>query len=124
MNISNPSLLSTISADLIINGIADEIIMERKKEISNRNLIVNDILNGYLVESKLTCPIRYLLLPDYFTGKSFEICALQAGVQVFGAERFTVGNKPAEKAARISVITPSTINDLTEGAQRLKKILS
>ena len=54
-----------------------------------------------LVESKLTCPIRYLLLPDYFTGKSFEICALQAGVQVFGAERFTVGNKPAEKAARI-----------------------
>lgn len=124
MNISNPSLLSTISADLIINGIADEIIMERKKEISNRNLIVNDILNGYLLESKLTCPIRYLLLPDYFTGKSFEICALQAGVQVFGAERFTVGNKPAEKTARISVITPSTINDLTEGAQRLKKILS
>ena len=53
MNISNPSLLSTISADLIINGIADEIIMERKKEISNRNLIVNDILNGYLVVHKI-----------------------------------------------------------------------
>lgn len=124
MNISNPALLSTISAGLIMNGIADEIIMERKNEISNRNLIANEILNGYLVESKITCPIRYLLLPDYFTGKSFEICASQAGVQVFGAERFTVGNKPADKTARISIITPPTIAELTEGLQRLKKILS
>ena len=49
--------------------------------------------------------MRYLRLPDYFTGKSFEICAKQAGVQVYGAERFSVGNKPAEKAVRISVIT-------------------
>ena len=61
------------TAELIINGIADEVITEHKKEITNRNLIVNEILNGYLVESKLTCPIRYLLLPDSFTGKSFEV---------------------------------------------------
>jgi len=29
MNISNPALLATISADLIINGTADEIMKER-----------------------------------------------------------------------------------------------
>lgn len=124
MNISNPALLATISAGLIESGIADEIITERKQEIVKRNLIANEILNGYLKESELTCPIRYLILPEYFTGKSFEICAEQAGVQVFGAERFSVGNKPAEKSVRISVITPPTINDLTEGLRRLKKILS
>ena len=61
------------TAELIINGIADEVITERKKEITNRNIIVNEILNVYLVERKLTCPIRYLLLPDSFTGKSFEV---------------------------------------------------
>ena len=124
MNISNPALLSTISAGLIENGIAEEIIAKRKQEIIKRNMIANEILNGYLRESELTCPIRCLLLPEYFTGKSFEICAEQAGVQVFGAERFSVGNKPAEKSVRISVISPPTIDDLTEGLRRLKKILS
>lgn len=123
MNISNSALLATISAELILNGVADEIIKERKNEILKRNLIADEILKGYLVESKLTCPIRYLLLPDYFTGKSFEICALQAGVQVFGAERFTVGNKPADKTARISIITPPAIAELAEGLKRLKMIL-
>ena len=78
MNISNPALLATISADLIINGTADEIMKERKTEILYCNQIVNEMRNGYIVESKLTCPIRYLL-------------------------------------------TPPTINDLTEGIQRLKK---
>lgn len=121
MNISNPALLATISADLIINGTADEIMKERETEILHCNQIVNEMRNSYIVESKLTCQIQYLLLPDYFTGKSFEIYALQAGVQVYGAERFTVGNKPADKTARISVITHPTINDLTEGIQRLKK---
>ena len=67
--------------------------------------------------------MRYLRLPDYFTGKSFEICAKQAGVQVYGAERFSVGNKPAEKAVRISVITPPSIGDLEEGITRLRGIL-
>lgn len=124
MNISNPSLLATISAGLIENGMADEIITERKQEIVNRNMIVNEILYGYLRESELTCPFRYILLPEYFTGRSFEICAEQAGVEVFGAERFSVGNKSVEKSARISVITPPTIDDLTEGLRRLKKILS
>ena len=124
MNISNPALLSTISAGLIENGIAWEIIAERKQEIVKRNMIANEILNGYLRESELTCPIRYLLLPEYFTGKSFEICAEQAGVQLLGAERFSVGNKSAEKSVRISVVSPLTIDDLTEGLRRLKKILS
>ncbi len=123
-NISNPALLTTISAGLIESGVADEIINERKQEIIKRNLITNEILGRFLVDSELTCPFRYLLLPDYFTGKSFEICAEQAGVQVFGAERFSVGNKPAEKTVRISVITPPTAEFLTDALTRLKKILS
>jgi len=123
-NISNSALLATISAGLIESGVADEIINERKQEIIKRNLITNEILDGFLINSELTCPFRYLSLPDYFTGKSFEICAEQAGVQVFGSERFSVGNKPAEKAARISVITPPTVEILTDALTRLKKILS
>lgn len=124
MNISISPLLATLSAGLIEAGIADEIIAERKKLIVERNQIVNEILKGYPVMGDLTCPLRYILLPDYFTGKSFEICAKEAGVQVYGAERFAVGNKPVPKAVRISITTPASLEELTEGISRLKKIMS
>lgn len=123
MNISISPLLATVSASLIEDGTAEMIVAERKKDIIGRNQIINDILSGYLEESEPTCPLRYLHLPEYFTGKSFEICAKQMGVLVYGAERFSVGNRPAEKSVRISVTSPQTIEDLTDGVKRLKTIL-
>lgn len=123
MNIAISPLLATVSASLIEDGTADEIIAERQKDIIRRNQILNEILPEFLEESELTSPLRYLHLPEYFTGKSFEICAKQMGVLVCGAERFSVGNKPAEKAVRISVTSPQSIEDLAEGAKRLQKIL-
>ena len=84
-------------------------------------------INWKLVAGRLRVHTEYnnnaLTLPDYFTGKSFEICAKQAGGQVYGAERFSVGNTPAEKAVRISVITPPSMGDLEEGIRRLRGIL-
>lgn len=124
MNIAISPLLATLSAALIEDGIADTIIEEHKKEIAKRNRIVNEIMEGVPVAGELTCPLRYIYLPEYFTGKSFEICAKEAGVQVYGAERFVVGNKPAEKAVRIAVTTPATIEELAKGMRRLRKLLS
>lgn len=123
MNIAISPLLATVSAALIEDGAADKIMEERKQGIAERNLIINEMLNGYVMPGGLTAPLRYIQLPEYFTGKSFEICARQAGVEVCGAERFAVGNKPAEKAVRISVTTPPTIEILTEGLKRLEEIL-
>lgn len=123
MNISISPFLATISAALIEDGTADEIIAERKKGIMERNHIVNKILDGFVLPSELTSPLRYIQLPDHFTGKNFEICARQAGVEVYGAERFFVGNKVPEKAVRISVITPPSLEVLTEGVRRLKSLL-
>lgn len=123
MNIATSPLLATVSAGLIEDGIADEIIDERKKRIAERNQIVNDILGEIPAAGELTSPLRYIQLPEYFTGKSFEICARESGVQVYGAERFVVGNKPAPKTIRISVTTPPTVSDLAEGMRRLKNLL-
>ena len=123
MNIAISPLLATVSAALIEDGAADEIMAQRKRGIAERNLVVNEMLNGYVTPSGLTAPLRYIQLPEHFTGKSFEICARQAGVEVCGAERFTVGNRPAEKAVRISVTTPPTTEILTEGVRRLNEIL-
>lgn len=123
MNISNPAVLTEVATGLIESDMVDEIITERRQEIEKRNTIANKILKDYLAKSELSCPFRWLLLPEHFTGEKFEVCAGQAGVEVFGAERFTVGNKPADRAVRISVITPPTAKILTEGLERLKKIL-
>lgn len=123
MNIAISPLLATVSAGLIEEGIADEIIAERKRMIAERNLIVNEILAGYVTVSELTCPLRYIELPQHFTGKSFEICAEKAGVWVYGAERFVIGNKPAPKTVRIAVTTPSNTEDLSEGLRRLLELL-
>lgn len=123
MNIAVSPLLATVSAGLIEDGITDEIIEERKRLIIERNLIINEVLGEYVTPSALTCPLRYIQLPEHFTGKSFEICAEQSGVQVYGAERFVIGNKPAPKTVRIAVTTPAGIEDLSEGLQRLQKLL-
>lgn len=123
MNIAISPLLATVSAGLIEDGIADEIIAERKRMIAERNFIVNKVLEDCAAASEPTCPLRYIRLPEYFTGKSFEICAEKAGVQVYGAERFAIGNKPAPKTIRIAVTTPASIEDLTEGVQRLRELL-
>ena len=123
MNISISPLLATISAALMEEGAADEILAERQNGILERNLIVDRILKGFVVPCEPTAPLRYIRLPEHFTGKSFEICAKQAGVEVYGAERFSVGNKTPEKAIRISVVTPPTLEILTDGLNRLRILL-
>lgn len=123
MNISISPLLATASAALIEDGAADEIVAARKKDIRERNVVVNQILKESVLPGELTAPLRYVRLPEYFTGKSFEICARQAGVEVYGAERFCVGSGILEKAVRISVITPPSLEILTEGLNRLKALL-
>ena len=123
MNISISPLLATVSAALIEDGVADEIIAERQSGIMERNLIVNKILDGFVMPGGLTAPLRYLQLPEHFTGKSFEICARQAGVEVYGAERFSVGNRLPEKAIRISITSPPSLEVLTDGLERLRELL-
>ena len=123
INISISPLLATVSAALIEDGTADKILAERKKELTERNLVVNKILDGFVTPSGLTSPLRSVQLPGHFTGKSFEICAREAGVEVYGAERFFVGNKVPEKTIRISVITPPSLEILTDGVTRLKALL-
>ena len=123
MNISVSPLLATVSAGLIEDGLADEIVAERKQELRQRNLAADEILAGYLAAAEPTCPLRYLHLPERFTGEQFERRAEAAGVQVYGAERFAIGNRPAPKTARIAVTTPATLAELTEGLRRLKRAL-
>lgn len=123
MNIAVSPLLATVAAGLIEEGIADEIVAERRAGIIERNRIVNVLLDGIPVDGNLNSPLRYIRLPERCTGTDFERRAREAGVQVYGAERFAVGNRAVPDAIRISVTSPATAEQLAEGVRRLKRAL-
>ena len=50
--------------------------------------------------------------------------ALSKGVQVFGAERFAVGNTSPERAVRLSICTPETLEELEDGLKILSSMFS
>ena len=47
----------------------------------------------------------------------------ELGVNVFGAEKFTVGDATAPAAARISLTGAKSINELAAGLQLVKRVL-
>lgn len=123
MNIAISPLLATVAAGLIEEGIADEIVAERKTEIAQRNQIVDEILGAGRADGASASPLRYIRLPKGCTGRLFENRAKAAGVQVYGTERFSVGNRIFEEAVRLSVTTPGTPEELAEGIRRIRTLL-
>ena len=47
-------------------------------------------------------------MPDKFTGVQFELLASKAGVQVYAAERFAVGNAKPVNAVRLAIAAPES----------------
>ncbi len=112
-----------IICQLIDSSIADKIVKERKEMTVERNRLADSILNDYCLLGDNYCGFRWLLLPEGWIGKTFEACAKSAGVQVYCAERFAVGNSPVPSAVRISITAPKDLAELENGLCILKSIL-
>lgn len=108
---------------LITNGIAHQILAYFKQTIFERNQLVNTVLSDYTLLGDLHCNFRFLLLPEGWSGKSFEMCAKKAGVQVYCAERFAISYTPVPAAVRLAITAPSTLEELEKGLQLLKSLL-
>lgn len=109
---------------LIESSLADKIIQERQESIVTRNRIADSILNDCRLLGDKFCNFRWLLLPEGWTGKAFETCAKSAGVQIYCAERFAVGNALVPAAVRIAITAPKDLAELETGLNILKSILS
>lgn len=55
------------------------------------------------------------MLPEGWTGRSFERLAKKAGVTVYAAERFAVGSSPVPPAVRICSTAPQSVALLKKG---------
>ena len=108
---------------LINSPIGDKIVKERKEMVVKRNNLTDSILKDYNLLGDKYCNFRWLLLPEGWNGKIFETCAKNAGVQVYCAERFAVGNTPVPAAVRISIVAPKDLDELEKGLNIIKSIL-
>ncbi len=123
MNISISPFVLELAARLIHTGLADKIAGERRQYTLEQNRVVAANLGNYEIYGEEECPFRWVILPEAFTGKSFEICARNEGVQVYSGERFLVGNSADRRAVRISVTAARNPAEFEEGIRILKRIL-
>lgn len=123
INISVSPLLGQAAATLIQSGKADIILSQRQAFIIERNHIVNEYLSAYHLKGDDTCPFRWLILPDGFTGHVFEQLARASKVQVYAADRFLVGNTIPYEAIRISVVSEENTDHFIKGIQIIQMLL-
>ncbi len=122
-NITVAPFLLELSARLIHSKKADAIAAERREYTRQQNQIFNRYLGKFEIQGEDNCPFHWILLPEVFTGKSFEICAKNEGVQVYSGERFLVGNSRTPGAVRISVTAARNPAEFEEGIKILRRIL-
>ncbi|OIJ16536.1 GntR family transcriptional regulator [Anaerobacillus alkalidiazotrophicus] len=124
LNISVSPLLAELAARMIVSNQFEELIEGHRQQAIRRNQTVNRYLADYTCLGDETGIFRWLLLPGKMTGAEFERLAAQQGVQVYAAERFVVGNSCPERAVRVSVCAPETLEELERGLMIIKRLLN
>jgi DNA-binding transcriptional MocR family regulator len=107
----------------IRDGKADKVIDLKRKEAAKRFAMAGKILRDYSFTGQATGFFIWLSLPAPWRGLIFEQRMRELGVNVFGAEKFTVGDAPAPAAARISLTGTKSIDELAAGLQLIKRVL-
>ncbi|WP_185113074.1 MULTISPECIES: PLP-dependent aminotransferase family protein [Peribacillus] len=123
LNITVSPLLAELAARTIISNQFEGMIAGHRKQTIRRNQVVNRYLAGYACLGAETSIFRWLLLPGKITGAGFEALAAEQGVQVYAAERFVVGKSSPERAVRVSICAPETMEELERGLRILERLL-
>ena len=120
-------MASPISAELacswIMDGTADAAVEAKRQEARSRNCAAAQLLAGYVYQGHETGFFVWLHLPEPWSGAALELRAREAGVNLFGAERFGVGHEPLPAAVRISLSGPKSLDDLANGLDVVRRIL-
>ncbi|MEC1420949.1 aminotransferase-like domain-containing protein [Bacillus subtilis] len=123
LNITVSPLLAELTARTIVSNQFEVLIESHREQTIRRNQIVNRYFAGYTCLGVETGIFRWLMLPGKMTGAQFEELAARHGVQVYAAERFVVGNSCPERAVRVSVCAPKTLEELEQGLMILRRLL-
>ncbi|MBG0777812.1 MAG: PLP-dependent aminotransferase family protein [Desulfovibrionaceae bacterium] len=118
-----PPLNVELAALWIKDGTADRVVAAKCAELARRNALAERVLAEFDCVGLRTGFLRWLRLPEPWTGGAFEAACRAAGANVFGAERFAVGDTPPPAAARISVSAAMDAAELRRGLEILADVL-
>lgn len=119
-----PPLNAELASMWINDGTADRIIEEKRTEAAKRYMIACDMFDGFRFRGKPTGFYLWLDLPEPWTGKTLEAAAHAQNVNVFGSEKFAVGETVPPAAARISLTGEEDIDDFRHGLWVLWNLLT
>lgn len=123
MQIAPPALLMQLFTRILLSGRFDEIRRLRTKDVEERNKIFDEIIKDCEHIGNSHSPIRWITLSKHISPTQFEALALSHNLQIYSADRFTVGSEPIPNAIRVSLISAQQINVYKEGLQILQKLL-
>ena len=118
-----PSLNAELASEWIKDGTADKVVRLKQDEAGKRFSAVKDLLSGLTYFGKPTGLFLWIKLPEPWRGYSLEARAREAGVNIFGAEKFAVGDSIVPAMARISISGARTTDELLQGVNILLEIL-
>ena len=124
MQIAPPALLMQLFTRIILSGLFEEIRRLRIKDLEERNRLFDEILKDCENTGDFHSPIRWVTLPEHIAPAQFEAMALSHNLQVYSADRFTVGSESVPNAIRVSLISTQQIEVYKEGLDILKKLLN
>ncbi len=124
MNLAVSPLNVEIVNRILASPLLPQLLAQKRDILVRRNTIADRMLSGYELQGPPNCCFRWLQLPKGQRGQEFEDAARRAGVQVFCAERFSVGKAEAPNAVRICVSAPRTEQELIRGLERIQATLA
>lgn len=119
-----PALMGEVFAQWYHDGVVDETITRRKKELAIRQEIARDILQGYKIRSHSTSYHVWLELPEGWSSMKFAIEAQMRGVATSPAEIFAYDSRSGINAVRLSVGAVSDRVHMRTGLEILRNILA
>lgn len=107
----------------IADGTADRVMEAKRCEAAKRTALAAEILGDLVYEKIETGFFIWLCLPPPWQGVDFELRMRNHGVNIFGAEKFVVGDAPVPAAARISLTGARSLKELAHGLRLIKSVL-
>ena len=119
-------MVPPLNVEIVTKWIADGDMVaarERKRaEARRRSVLVRQVLNCGTLHMSGTDFFCWWELPEPWCGRTFEAAARKAGVNVFSAEKFIVGDAEAPRALRVGLTGMEHISELEKGLGILREI--
>lgn len=96
-----PTLMSELSCRIISSGIADDHIAKMRKEILQRQRIVDEIFVDIPHRKHKYGYYIWLPLPEHWRAQAFVSACIKQHVRIYNSEIFALANYPSMQAVRI-----------------------